>query len=94
MAALVRVLKRALAGLLLAGVTVSASADDAKYPDWSGAWNRRAGGTFDPDKPPGLAPSPLTTNTRRCWKRASLPRPQVARGTIRWRPACRPVCQG
>ena len=55
MAALVRVLKRALAGLLLASVTVSASADDAKYPDWSGAWNRRAGGTFDPDKPPGLA---------------------------------------
>jgi len=55
MAAQVRFLKTALAGLLLVGVTLSASAENAKYPDWSGAWHRRAGGTFDPDKPPGLA---------------------------------------
>jgi hypothetical protein len=43
-----------MAGLLLVGVTLSARAEDAKYPDWSGAWIRRAGGTFDPGKPAGL----------------------------------------
>src|SRR3954453_15466810 len=55
MAARLRLLKSVTAGLLLIGVTLGASGENAKYPDWSGSWNRRAGGTFDPDKPPGLA---------------------------------------
>ena len=46
--------KSLMAGLLLVGLTISARAENAKYPDWSGSWNRRAGGTFDPSKPPGL----------------------------------------
>ena len=54
MAARVRLLKGVMAGLLLVGLTLSASGESANYPDWSGAWHRRGGGTFDPDKPPGL----------------------------------------
>jgi hypothetical protein len=54
MAARLRLLKSVTAGLLLIGLTLGASGENAKYPDWSGSWNRRAGGTFDPDKPPGL----------------------------------------
>jgi hypothetical protein len=54
MAARLRLLKSVTTGLLLVGLTLSASSEDAKYPDWSGSWNRRAGGTFDPSKPPGL----------------------------------------
>ena len=35
--------------------------EDAKYPDWKGQWLRKAAGTFDPDKPPGLGQqAPLT----------------------------------
>jgi len=47
--------------VLLIGFTPSAAAENAKYPDWGGSWHRRGGGTFDPDKPPGLAQqAPLT----------------------------------
>ena len=54
MAARLRLLKSVTTGLLLVGLTLGASGENAKYPDWSGSWNRRAGGTFDPSKPPGL----------------------------------------
>jgi hypothetical protein len=54
MAARLRLLKTMTTGLLLVGLTLGASGENAKYPDWSGSWNRRAGGTFDPSKPPGL----------------------------------------
>jgi hypothetical protein len=35
--------------------------DDAKYPDWGGAWSRIGSGEFDPSKPRGLGQqAPLT----------------------------------
>jgi hypothetical protein len=41
--------------------TYSMAADDARYPDWSGAWIRTTGGVFDPTKPAGLGQqAPLT----------------------------------
>src|SRR5437764_639674 len=48
------------------GIHVGAQAfDDAKYPDWSGAWNRMGSGDFDPSKPRGLGQqAPLTPEYR------------------------------
>jgi hypothetical protein len=45
-----------LGSLMLVGaVVVSAQAfDDAKYPDWNGAWFRAGTGNYDPSKPSGL----------------------------------------
>ena len=61
MVARARLLNRIIIGVLLVGFTLSAAAENAKYPDWGGSWHRRGGGTFDPDKPPGLAQqAPLT----------------------------------
>src|SRR5215207_10240353 len=57
----VALFKSLTAGLVLIGMTLGAHAENAKYPDWSGSWHRRGGGTFDPDKPPGLGQqAPLT----------------------------------
>ena len=55
MVARARLLNCIIIGVLLVGFTLSAAAENAKYPDWGGSWHRRGGGTFDPDKPPGLA---------------------------------------
>ena len=48
----------------------SARADDAKYPDWKGQWNRiGGGGQFDPTKPPGRGQQPpLTPEYQAIWE--------------------------
>jgi len=50
--------------------TVSVRADDAKYPDWKGQWNRiGGGGQFDPSKPPGRGQQPpLTPEYQAIWE--------------------------
>jgi hypothetical protein len=62
--------------VLTAAIVMAASAapaqDEAKYPDWKGAWVRLddlAGGSFDPSKRPGRAQQPpLTAEYRAVWE--------------------------
>src|SRR5262245_57865134 len=45
----------------LAAAIAGTRADNAQFPDWKGQWVRKSAGTFDPDKPAGLAQqAPLT----------------------------------
>jgi hypothetical protein len=62
--------------LLTAAMIMTASGtraeDEAKYPDWKGAWVRLddiAGGSFDPSKRPGRAQQPpLTAEYQAVWE--------------------------
>src|ERR1700719_1218741 len=43
--------------------------DEARYPDWSGQWERIGGGSYDPSKRPGRAQQPpLTAEYRAIWE--------------------------
>jgi hypothetical protein len=62
--------------VLMAAILLAASAtraqDEARYPDWKGAWVRLddlAGGSFDPSKRPGRAQQPpLTSEYQAVWE--------------------------
>ena len=65
----------AVGGVLLAAMLMATSgtrAQDAKYPDWKGAWVRLddvSGGSFDPGKRPGRAQQPpLTAEYQAVWE--------------------------
>ncbi len=49
----------AVAGTVCAGAP---RAEEARLPDWEGAWVRRSDGVFDPTKPAGLAQKPPLTD--------------------------------
>src|SRR5271163_1365915 len=55
--------------LVLASANVIARADEMKFPDWKGQWNRiGGGGQFDPAKPPGRGQEPpLTPEYQAIW---------------------------
>jgi hypothetical protein len=46
---------------LTLGVGSAPAQDQSKYPDWTGQWNRKGGGSFDPSKPAALAQRPPLT---------------------------------
>ena len=78
------------------------AADDAKYPDWKGAWARfvvpraRRPAFVRPDQAMGIRPgSPADGGvSRRSWRRASRTRPRAARAILSTTPvACRPACR-
>jgi hypothetical protein len=65
----------AVGGVLLAAMLMATSgtrAQDARYPDWKGAWVRLddvSGGSFDPGKRPGRAQQPpLTAEYQAVWE--------------------------
>src|SRR5262245_11287455 len=63
--------KSIAAGVLIAclGVAGAHGHDAAKYPDWSGQWDRIGGGSFDPSKRPGRAQQPpLTPEYQAIWE--------------------------
>jgi hypothetical protein len=63
-----------VAATLWLGAGVAQAFDDAKYPDWSGAWLRteQAAPRFDPSKPRGLPQqAPLTAEFQKKYE-ASL----------------------
>jgi hypothetical protein len=55
---------------VLASAIVGARADETKYPDWKGQWNRiGGGGQYDPDKPGGRGQEPpLTPEYQAIWE--------------------------
>jgi hypothetical protein len=55
---------------VLASANVGARADEMKYPDWKGQWNRiGGGGQYDPDKPGGRGQEPpLTPEYQAIWE--------------------------
>jgi hypothetical protein len=59
----------AIVAAVLISATAAAPADEAKYPDWKGQWNRiGGGGQFDPTKPPGRGQEPpLTPEYQAIW---------------------------
>jgi hypothetical protein len=58
-----------LAAALVMATLTGAPAQDAKYPDWAGAWERIGGGSFDPNKRPGRAQQPpLNEEYRAVWE--------------------------
>jgi len=59
-----------LAGAVLCLMALNAAAaDDAKYPDWKGQWERIGGGAFDPSKKGGRAQQPpLIAEYRSLWE--------------------------
>jgi hypothetical protein len=79
----------------------AARADDAKYPDWKGAWARFVvpglGGqpSFDQTKPWGFGQqAPLTEEYRKAWRRALRTTPRADRAILPAMPcACRPACR-
>ena len=61
-------------GALMVAVTMlgiaAARAQQSKYPDWAGAWERIGGGSYDPSKPVGRAQQPpLTTEYQAIWEK-------------------------
>ena len=63
---------RGLAGFALAmALAAPGLADDAKFPDWTGAWVRRQAGVFDPAKPAGREQNPpLTEEYRKVFEKS------------------------
>jgi hypothetical protein len=60
----------AMVAIVLASAIAGAgAADETKYPDWKGQWNRiGGGGQFDPTKPPGRGQQPpLTPEYQAIW---------------------------
>jgi hypothetical protein len=55
--------------VVLTSVNFCARADEMKFPDWKGQWNRiGGGGQFDPTKPPGRGQQPpLTPEYQAIW---------------------------
>ena len=72
--------------------------DEAKYPDWKGAWVRLddvSGGSFDPGKRPGRAQQPpLTAEYQAVWEANLAERPGVGSTTTPRFAASRAACPG
>ena len=60
----------ATVAIVLASAWGGARADDTKYPDWRGQWNRMgSGGVWDPDKPSNRGQQPpLTPEYQAIWE--------------------------
>jgi hypothetical protein len=59
----------ALISVLAMTIAGARAFDGAKYPDWSGQWERIGGGSFDPNKRPGRAQQPpLTAEYQSIWE--------------------------
>jgi len=60
------------AAMMIMATSGTRAQDEAKYPDWKGAWVRLddlAGGSFDPSKRPGRAQQPpLTAEYQAVWE--------------------------
>jgi hypothetical protein len=62
-------IRTATVAVVLASGIVGAYADNTKYPDWEGQWERTEGAQFDPSKPPGLPQQPpLTAEYQAIWE--------------------------
>jgi hypothetical protein len=59
----------ALIAALATTISAAHALDEAKYPDWSGQWERIGNGSFDPNKRPGRAQQPpLTAEYQAVWE--------------------------
>jgi hypothetical protein len=59
----------ALVAALVVTIAGARALDEARYPDWSGQWERIGGGSFDPSKRGGRAQQPpLTAEFRAVWE--------------------------
>src|SRR5258708_31767761 len=60
------------AAMMMVTTSGTRADDEARYPDWKGAWVRLddiAGGSFDPSKRPGRAQQPpLTAEDHAVWE--------------------------
>jgi hypothetical protein len=59
----------AFVGILLTATAGARAFDQAKYPDWSGQWERIGNGSYDPNKRPGRGQQPpLTAEYQAIWE--------------------------
>ncbi len=59
----------AFAGVLLTATAGAHALEQAKYPDWSGQWERIGNGSYDPNRRPGRGQQPpLTAEYRAVWE--------------------------
>ena len=99
MGALARKTAPLVTALMLA-FGVAAAAEEGKYPDWKGQWNRQrvpgvAGQpSFDPNKPWGKGQqAPLTPEYQAVLEATSRPSGTAASSTGSGRPAAASVCR-
>jgi hypothetical protein len=81
----------ATAAIVLASAMGGARADDTKYPDWRGQWNRiGGGGQWDPNQPPNRGQQPpLTPEYQAIWE-AHLKEQAVGEQSYNTRVRCMP----